>query len=106
MQFIVCIQLKRLLHVHESYSPPPVGSVVRSISIVPPEICTGIAGGVDDVVDDVIDDAIADVVKDVVEDAVDDAVDNMGEDVVEDAVDAVDGVVGQNFMLAHVSIYG
>ena len=80
MQFIVCIQLKRLLHVHESYSPPPVGGVVRSISI---------AGGVDDVVDDVINDVIADAVKGAVEDAVDDAVDDMAEDVVEDAVDGV-----------------
>ena len=76
MQFIVCIQLKRLLHVHESYSPPPVGGVVRSISI---------AGGVDDVVDDVI----ADVVKGAVEDAVDDAVDDMAGGVVEEAVDSV-----------------
>ena len=51
----------RLLHVHESYSSPPVGGVVRSISIVPPEICAGVTGGVDVIEKDVIDDVVKDV---------------------------------------------
>ena len=54
---------------NENYSPPPVGGVVRSISIVPPENCAGVAGAVD-----VIEDVVANVAKDAVEDAIDDAV--------------------------------
>ena len=41
---------------NDSYSPPPVVGVVRSISIVPAEICAGVAGGVDVIEEDVIDD--------------------------------------------------
>lgn len=74
---------------NESYSPPPVVGVVRSISIVPAEICAGVAGGVDVIEQDVVDD----VVKDVKEDTVDDAVDYVLEDALDDVVDVEEVVV-------------
>lgn len=86
----VTFQLMRLLQTtNESYSPPPVGGVVRSISIVPPEICAGVVGGVDVIEEDVVEY----VVEDAVEDAVDDAVDDMIEDAVDDVGDVEEVVV-------------
>lgn len=87
--------MRLLQTTNESYSPPPVGGVVRSISIVPPEICAGVVGGVDVIEEDVVEYVVEDAVDDMIEDAVDDVgdVEEVVVDVEEVMVDVEEVVV-------------